>query len=501
MTGSGTEGDPYIITSAADLQNVANDLAAYYELGANIDLSEVEWTPLGSIFGTLFTGHFDGKGYTISNLTISSGSGNGDGLFGATDGATITDVHLVDVSIDATGEDYIGALVGYAYKASIISNCSSTGSVAGDDGVGGLIGVATISGEDYPTISQCYSECIVTGGGSADQHGGLIGWTEGAVVQNCYAIGSVSGYRYVGGLIGEIFSGSDIQNCYSIGAIAGTNYYGGLIGLAQEGSTVTGCYWDVETSGQNESDGGTGKTTAEMKLQSTYTDWDFTTIWGMLSSYNDGYPNLDDQRASVTTVAASGTSYDLATLNGTHVGVALVFFQWDFTMDLAYWTIPAAANGSFSKQITGLPPNTTVYFRAVGIDVYENVVYGDVLSFTTTAVTPRTSSYTEVVLSPRGKPIFLAECKAWTYNGGLIETQYSDNGIATFSQIPTDTPVYIESKWGRHGYQRTDNIFCSSSADIVTLVTQSHIQNTDDYVKGVPTAQPGTPSTGMVYCG
>jgi hypothetical protein len=114
----------------------------------------------------------------------------------------------------------------------------------------------------------------------------------------------------------------------------------------------------------------------------------------------------------------------------------------------------------------------------------------------------RTANYVETVQDKRGKPIFMAECKAFTYAGELLETQYSNNGIATFTQIPVDVPVYIESRWGRRGYQRTDNIFCSSAADILTMVTQSHAQNTDAYTKGVQvTTVPAGPPAGRWYVG
>ncbi|GAH55595.1 unnamed protein product, partial [marine sediment metagenome] len=59
---------------------------------------------------------------------------------------------------------------------------------------------------------------------------------------------------------------------------------------------IADCFWDTQTSGQVTSDGGTGKTTAEMKTKATFTDvdWDFETIWAICSGINDGYPCLVD---------------------------------------------------------------------------------------------------------------------------------------------------------------------------------------------------------------
>jgi hypothetical protein len=76
-----------------------------------------------------------------------------------------------------------------------------------------------------------------------------------------------------------------IENSYAMGNVndgSGALTVGGLIAYNDETlTTITNSYWDTETSGQLTSDGGTGKTTAEMKTQSTYTNWDFVNIWAI----------------------------------------------------------------------------------------------------------------------------------------------------------------------------------------------------------------------------
>lgn len=79
MTGGGTAEAPYIVMDAADLDAVRDNLGAYYELGADIDLGGEEWTPIGSS-GQPFTGTFDGDGHTISGLYVNSD--DDAGLFG-----------------------------------------------------------------------------------------------------------------------------------------------------------------------------------------------------------------------------------------------------------------------------------------------------------------------------------------------------------------------------------------------------------------------------------
>ena len=105
--------------------------------------------------------------------------------------------------------------------------------------------------------------------------GGLIGVCKSSVT-NCYVTGSVNGSSgNAGGLIG--YNEATITNCYSAAAVSGA-IPGGLVSV-NSGGIYNDCFWDTETSGQATSAGGTGKTTAEMKQQATFTNWDFTDIW------------------------------------------------------------------------------------------------------------------------------------------------------------------------------------------------------------------------------
>jgi hypothetical protein len=170
----------------------------------------------------------------------------------------------------------IGGLAGYNNGGSI-SNCYSTGDVSGASNsmdVGGLVG------GNNGNISNCYSTSDVSG---AFYLGGLAGNSaNGSIISNCYSAGTVKGdsnSMKIGGLVGLNYA-STISNCYSIGAVSGSSYVGGLVGYTFD-SNIINSFWDVNTSGQTISDGGTGKTTAEMKTLSTFTDagWDFDFDW------------------------------------------------------------------------------------------------------------------------------------------------------------------------------------------------------------------------------
>lgn len=213
-SGSGIEADPYEITTVEQLQEMQNDLGAYYVLGNDIDASDtVNWNddagfePVGGD-ATPFTGIFDGLGYTITRFYINRPTTNSLALFSGTVGAEIKNVGMADV--DITGSMAVGALVNYNDDNSTIRNCWSSGNVrstyvgANTSGIGGLVG----SNADGSLISQCYSNTNVTGS-NAWQYGGLVGRNiRGSFIEDCYATGDVKGTHKVGGLVGDNMHGA-----------------------------------------------------------------------------------------------------------------------------------------------------------------------------------------------------------------------------------------------------------------------------------------------------
>ena len=146
--GSGTEFDPYVITTVAQLQEMNNELDAWYVLGNDIDASETSGWNSGQGFnpigegGNPFTGHFDGQGYIIRNLYINRPLEYQVGLFGSFGesgfSADVQRVGLVDV--DITGDKYVGGFAGQNRYGSTITCCCVTGSVSGNEKVGGFVG-------------------------------------------------------------------------------------------------------------------------------------------------------------------------------------------------------------------------------------------------------------------------------------------------------------------------------------------------------------------------
>ncbi len=245
--------DTIMIYNVHDLQAMNQNLTANYALANDIDARETSgWNggagfePVGTGSSTIvvdhFTGSLNGRGYTITGLHIDRPTTRYIGLFGTigTD-AVVKNVGLIDSSI--TGTNRVGGLVGYNYMGDVF-NSYTTGSITGDDRVGGLIGQ-----NDW-------------------------------FAYNSYSMGSVTGTdvtSVVGGLIGLHTSSGSLNNSYSTGQVDDGWNVGGLVG-ENNGGIVENSFWDTETSGQMNSDGGTGKTTTEMMTLLTFEEanWDFT---------------------------------------------------------------------------------------------------------------------------------------------------------------------------------------------------------------------------------
>lgn len=402
--GSGTAIDPYIITDVDELQEMKDELDAWYELGNDIDASATSSWDAGKGFVAIgnhanpFEGHFDGNGYAIDRLFIYRPATDYRGLFGEVKGvndanrAEISNVGLQNAHF--VGRNWVGGLIGYAWNCDV-SNCYVDGTVIGNTWVGGLIGYAAASMD----ISTCYSTGAVY---SMDYGGGLIGVTASATIgiANSYSrsyVGSTN--DHTGGLVGAHLGGT-IDNCYSTGfvecIVGGCSNMGGLIGDRTAG-TVADSFWDTQTSQQAASDGGTGKTTAQMKTEATFTDagWNFNTVWLMRSYINDGYPSLHwTETLTVVTYTPTDIRGYSFVAQGEITATTEVVSRRGFVYmvgvagdpDLgdeveeeegAFWT------GTYSLGIADLTPGTTYRVRAFAENSYKGIVYGNTVSVMT----------------------------------------------------------------------------------------------------------------------
>jgi len=289
LSGAGTAGAPFLVSSAADLLKVGKGpdgnwtpaaLSAHYELTSDIDMSLVtDWQSIGFLdlgsfdeqnpdWSATFTGSFDGAGFKISNLNINSTSSL-SGLFGAVGPGGVVKNLGLDSSVDIKGKDFVGGIAalnlgtiencyvagkvsstdtdsndhdkgcagiaGASDRISSIKNCYVTGNIAGNHKVAGIVG------DNGGTIESCYVTGDITGNGTTI--GGVAGNHEGTM-KNCYVTGNVTGDREVGGIAGKNGGGSagTIKNCYATGNVTVTNGPGGgIAGANRDRASIENC--------------------------------------------------------------------------------------------------------------------------------------------------------------------------------------------------------------------------------------------------------------------
>ncbi|MCL2435634.1 MAG: putative Ig domain-containing protein [Lentimicrobiaceae bacterium] len=278
FTGSGTESDPYMITTAAGLAQLATyvntntapyaNAGVHYKLGNDISLSAYQtgagWIPIGN--NQAFKGNFDGNNKKITNLKIDNTSLQYVGLFGSINNSTVKNLGIENVNITSTittSTNNVGGIIGQNSNGSI-SNCYSSGTVSSssisyssyDVNTGGIVGL-----NSGGSIINSHSACSLSSTSSASSAnmvvvGGIVGNNMGGNVSNCYSTGSVNSNSTVptsvaGGVVGwNQNSGSissTVQYCYSTGLIKsnstnGSTYTGGVVGANVNNSTVSNCY-------------------------------------------------------------------------------------------------------------------------------------------------------------------------------------------------------------------------------------------------------------------
>ncbi|MCD8196580.1 MAG: tetratricopeptide repeat protein [Lachnospiraceae bacterium] len=278
--GSGTEDDPWQISTAGQLAYLAESVNSgesygyqYYILMADLNLAGIEWTPIGT--EEEFRGEFDGNGHTIQGLYITA-EYEYTGLFGQISytEASISNLTL-DGYISAVGKRgaSIGMLVGeysssYSEDYIHVRNCvvSGTIEVSGYEGtssgnVGGVLG--TGMNVDF---ADTYCSVNITGNGitgrASNGVGGLIGSFEYSTmpsqIVSCSYSGSIAvtstdgaGILNIGGIFGHVDSGDSvglsIQQCYNSGTLTYSGSADGTLG-GIIGDIAVGCVADIYLS-------------------------------------------------------------------------------------------------------------------------------------------------------------------------------------------------------------------------------------------------------------
>ncbi len=228
----GQERSISLITSGCE--GLGGTTSCYgYELMGNISLADYDWIPLAldednahfPVIATSFSGHFDGRGYGITNLSISQPASSCVGLFGNIEHAKLANLTLSFTHIE--GEAQVASLVGRGENLTIDTVSIEGETVQGSGlSIGGLIGNGNL-------VSINHSGAHIEAVQGAGLVGGLAGSLPAGRVEDSHVNVSIviGGTANVGGLIGNGYRSSVISSSvYSDRIIAFRGSVGGLIG-------------------------------------------------------------------------------------------------------------------------------------------------------------------------------------------------------------------------------------------------------------------------------
>lgn len=353
--GSGTETDPWQISSVADLQLLANTInngdaakfdanctdtgggipgnyhGYYFKQTKDLDLSNIaSWDPIGYSGSCYFAGHYDGGGYTISNATSTGKNDAGGfataGIFGWVAFGSVENLHVENANFVATGQNnysYVGGIAGLCYESSI-KNCSVVDSSMESKRDENNNCAESIVGYSYNgTFEKCAAENNrVT---SMAYAGGFVGEQADkknvgkSTFTNCYTANctvtaktdKTNGLSFAGGFVGEVTRNAlTVVNCYVYGATLST-----AGSLAQTVLQKTGVFAGDLWNGNPPIDAtncyfGACGTTERIGAAVEKTEKDFTngTVAGLLGNafaQAHNYPRFKDSPADYSAVEAA----------------------------------------------------------------------------------------------------------------------------------------------------------------------------------------------------
>lgn len=479
----GSESNPYVIANIdqlkafADAVNKGNSYAGkYVVLGANLDLANVDWAPIGKAEHgktTGFAGVFDGQGYTVKNLTCGTATDAKEyeavGFFGViAEGGVVKNlnVQINKIYTDYDLGNYIisgGGLAGILEKDAVIDHCSVSGAkqvisvnAGSKAALGGLVGQMqtgavianswTDVGLNYGTISMENVDVYM---------GGICGkQANSSLIANSASFGSVPGMIYqgsihVGGLVG--YTSGALYNCYtssltkaqklSVTEFA-TNAIGHLAGATENGAAFYQCYYDKNADQFNNSDlagdPSEGKTERRQAIgwDSEDNKTDDTFIQGMSASElaSSSFVNTLNSNKNNTTKAAANAYFQSKSLLSNSTTVTMLedqlesgFRKWALTGD---------------RVLFGDTAVVTVDVESIALQKQQEVAYGTAKS---SIDLPKT---VEVTLS-NGKTATLSVNWACdTYDGNKAGS-YTFTGTLTLTggiQNTKDLKAYVVVK-------------------------------------------------------
>ena len=235
---------------------------AVVSLDADLDLTGIAWTPIGSVFaadGTLlhyFSGKFYGNGHTISNLDFSENYGKTEypsfGFFSEVYGTEISGLTIQGkLDVSNSGYVYFGTVAGVAADSKIFDCVSDVSFTDTDKYINGTVAMCGYAINSTIEYCQNKGNFSITKDVSSFQMGGIAGLAENSTVQYCVNTGDMTSWTpCTGGIVGQLYNNSKIINCYSTGKMVplgkGTTDFGGIAGIVGAGTEIRHCYFAGE---------------------------------------------------------------------------------------------------------------------------------------------------------------------------------------------------------------------------------------------------------------
>ncbi len=476
--GSGTENDPYLITTVAELVGIAahmeevwwDDFEGVYfkqttDLVVNAGgdqfsdtvIGRFEWQPIDG-----FSGHYDGDGHSISGVYVNSYTG-GAGLFndfgGSLKNLTLTDSYIVahngyagGLTVELYGtvdncrnDAYVcsyrnnaGGIVAYVWQdEAVILNSVNSGTVQGVQNVGGIVG--DFSGGTVQGCSNSGAVSDLIGIGEQRNVGGIAGNVWYGNVIDCFNSGTVRGKFYIGGIVGYS-TAEKLDGCANFGDVIGLSSVGGVVG--DNSADITNCYntgdvrCDVERYGDAENGNYIGGVMGRNDGSLASSVYNTGNVIGNYAHYIGGIVGYDSsdslqQAYSIGTVTADERSY--------YVGAA-IGSTYD-VKDSVYYLDNGTLGDEYSTALAPEQMKTQEAYVGFDFDVHWSI-------------DPTSEEYPYPVLlgAPHKQYVTVTFVDQ---NGGIIETQRLEKNTAivypdmTTYNFEDDTYVYEFDAWNR----------------------------------------------------
>lgn len=323
--GLGLSYSPFVITDCSELQEIADDLDAFYVLDGDIDCSgSGAWnTGAGFVPVDNFTGTLDGRNYTVDDLTMDRDTEDHNGLFGDNLSGTVRNINFtnIDITADGAGAEYTGGLVGTADGATI-SDVHVSGEVTATTLMGGFAG--SLEGGTTVTRSSFTGDATDT----QSYGGGFVSFVIDSTISDSYADGNYVGENVGGGFASRLIANDGgttiVENSYFNGDVVNDNYRASFISDLDEYDSGEVYVRDSFVVASGSADGGEYTATRPFAQSSgtpTVTNFHFDESAALTDDCGPGF--------TCTSVNAGGLE-DTYYIN---TSIPAPLDEWDFTND------------------------------------------------------------------------------------------------------------------------------------------------------------------------